>query len=426
MSLDIENIKEELKNTKDVYERIKKIYNIILNMDSYADKFNLLSESIKSHFYIPITKDFDIYFEDDVSQKLFYIHEVIIDNIWKELSEIKKPDEYIDKLHKIIFDIPLHEYRVQLVEKLGLIKLSQLTKNLDKEQKAQITSRINLLGYEVLEKIENDKRNYSDDKKCALLYAKWLPYITTYKANLIEIKNMINKCYELININMGKWINYNNTPKLNMTDFVYELKKCETDEKVIVCTLLRRIIETIFALQIFNNRNSLSGNFVHRGLNSYYKFFKKENIDWKIKTLIVSDDNKRNYKYVISKIWKNKRYLTKKIYNKLLSNNIHQQWEGLISFKYFNQLEDFNWFNNYVNNKHKELNDLLSFLDELSESLRNHLVEFEKGKLKILVRNFQINTYSIVDKFFDFEDNYKFEEFTDFDYEYLKEVLNKV
>lgn len=428
MNLDIKKIKEELykiKDTNDIYLYINKVYDIIQNTSNYVDKFNIYNELMDSKDFF-LTLKSNSFFLKDVAEKLVFILERITDDIGQqELDNIKnEPKNYIDKLSEIIFNTQFYTYKVFLIERLGILKINELTRDFDQKQKNSVIHKINTIAKDVIKNIESVEGD-SEDKRQALLYAKWSPYIATYNANLHEIKKMIETCRALIYQNMVNWASYNSAPKLNMINIIYELKKCETEEKVIVCTLLRRIIETIFALKVLNNKNSSNGNYKNQGLSSYYKFFKKENIDWKIKTLIVVNHEERNYKYAVSKIWKNANYLTKTIYNKLLSNNIHQRWENIVYFKSFNQAEDLNKINNYVKKKYDELEKLLTFLSELELSLKNHLVEFEKGKLKAIVLDFNIVEQDINSKIFDFEKNYKIEEFTDKNYEFISDIYDE-
>lgn len=183
---------------------------------------------------------------------------------------------------------------------------------------------------------------------------------------------------------------------------IYEIKNCESQEKISICAILRRIIETIFTLQILNNKKSIKNEFKYEGFYSYCEFLYKEKIKWRIRTLYIKECHDNKYKYAISGIWKNKELLNKKIHKELLSANIHQQFENLISPNFLYLDEESKNIINYVNKKLNELSDLERLTDELTLILKDHLISFEKNELTIVIRDFEIDEFDLNEKYFRF------------------------
>lgn len=346
------------------------------------------------------------------------------EEIEKELCDsLNDPHVYLEKLKAKIFNLKdQHFNKIVLFEDLCIKKIPTITKDMDEHKYENISLEIAFIWKEIYKDIERDT-NLSDDRKKALIYLKWLPYITRYNINLKEIKGMLLTCEKLINDNRKKWYEFFTKKTSDIKTLLEGLKPCESQEKIIVCTFLRRIIETIFELQILNNKDSIKNKFKPLGIYSYYKFLSDENIDWKIRTLEEKEgycqciNGINHYKYAIYNIWENKRYLTKKIYNKLLSYNIHQQFENFISFDDFNRSKDSKILEKYKNKKIKELDQLRDFLSELFLTLERHLVSFEKGELTVVVRDFKIDEGLLVEKYFKNDTNYKFEKINGINFE---------
>lgn len=114
-----------------------------------------------------------------------------------------------------------------------------------------------------------------------------MPYIINYKTSLKDIKVLLEKCDELIINNKNKW---QALARFNTNDFVsliYEIKNCESQEKITICAILRRIIETILTLQILNNKKSVKKKFKYQGFCSYFDFFVKKKLNEKLKLYIL-------------------------------------------------------------------------------------------------------------------------------------------
>lgn len=354
--------------------------------------------------------------------------EIDVKKIEEELGSLEDPYTYIYKLKNKIFSYKnKHVIKIHLMERLYTEKIPLIKSYVDDCMFKNIDSIASYIWKEIYKEVENNPIN-SYEKKFSLITLKWVNYIDIYNLNLKEMKEMLFECQNLISKNIEKWGNFASSSD-NIKDIrtlLHNLKECESQEKVIVSTLLRRILETIFELHIQNNKKSIKKNPKQIGFSLYFKFLKDENIDLKIKTLLdhqCDDNNFNHYKYTVSKIWTSKSYLCKKIYNKLLSDNIHQQFKNFISFSYFDRINCIKKISDYINKKINELDKLRNFTLELYLSLQNHIVSFEKGGLTVIVRDFKIDATNLNEKYFDFDNNYRFEDVTKDKPEYLCDLL---
>lgn len=340
------------------------------------------------------------------------MEKIDIETIKEELGSCEEPFGYFSRLYNKIFSYKENYLlKIFLMEELCTKKLPDILDKLDKNMSDDLFSKINFIWKQMLKEVE-EAPNDSPNKRQALMYLKWSGYIYNYNINLKNIKYMLIKCQELIDNNILKWLNFAKSSRSDIHTTIIELNECESQEKLITCTFLRRILEIIFNLQILNNKDSVKNKFNPRGLFSYYNFLKKENIEWKIRTLIKYNDeiNSKHYKYAISKIWKSKNYITNKIYKKLLSSNIHHKSQNFIFFSCTNRVEYIDKIFDFSKRKLEELDELKNFVFELDKTLKNHIVSFEKGELIAIVRDYKIDEQNLNEIFFNFDKDYKLEE----------------
>lgn len=346
-----------------------------------------------------------------------------IKKIGDELISIKKPDDYINNLEDRVFSIDDNLSKILLLNYANINHLSFIIKDLDDENKKNLFNKLDLIWKKVIKLIENDPKLQKNDKKNILIYLKWVPYIVNYKTSLNEIKDSLEKCNEMIDKITKKWEDSNNWWKLDVFSIIYKIKSLDSQEKTTICATLRRIIETIFELQILNNEDCCKKKFKYKNFSYYYKFLNSHKINWKIRTLYVEECEAPKYKYAISKIWKNEKYLKKDIYQKLLSNNIHQQFKNLISINFCRYHSCIYNCNSYLVKQYEELKILKKLLLEITLTLKNHLISFEKEKLTIVIKNFDVDVLDLNEKYFDVDKDYVFEEIKNVKDEYLVDLF---
>lgn len=270
----------------------------------------------------------------------------------------------------------------------------------DVNQLQTINTMCKNINKQLLKLLDKDNFSSYEDKLNLTIQLKWDIYIEKYNNCLETIKKYIFEAVSKIKEIKNYYQNFFENIIYDFEKINNLIAKYESFEKVIACTLIRRIIEIILELKIYANKEHNTCNFKIKNIQSYFDFFKKNKIDWGVKTIILKKSNDSEIHYFVDELWKDEKYLKKEVYQKLLSDNIHYKINKNVYIDYIDILTSSYKFNNYIIKKISELADLEELLNRIYITLADQIIVFENGELFMIVEDFMIVNYSTKNYYF--------------------------